>query len=106
MNLQPLQQGDVLIIPVNSIPKNCENLNRSPKGFILAQGEATGHAHVIEQEIEFYRDDKGQLFFRTENEVIVKHDEHEAITVPPGIYRIDTVQEYDHFAEEAREVRD
>lgn len=101
-----LQQGDVLIIQESSLPEDCKKINRSAKGYILAEGEVTGHAHVIEEEIKFYKDKQGRLFFKAEKTVTVKHEEHEAISVSPGIYRIDIVQEYDHFAEEARKVVD
>lgn len=34
------------------------------------------------------------------------HDEHKAIPLPPGIYRLSIVKEYDHLLEESRAVID
>ena len=38
--------------------------------------------------------------------VKVTHEEHGVIDLPVGTYRVRKVREYDHFAEEAREVQD
>ena len=40
------------------------------------------------------------------DEAVVTHEEHNAITIKKGDYEIGIVQEYDHFAEEARNVAD
>lgn len=99
------QQGDVLLFPVNKIPVSAKRENRKERGYVLAEGESTGHAHVIDSEIEFYRDGD-QLYFRAKSEVIVKHEEHNPVTVPAGTYRIGIVQEYDYDAEAAKNVID
>ena len=36
----------------------------------------------------------------------ITHEEHGPVRVPQGEYRVTRVQEYDHFAEEARRVVD
>lgn len=47
---QPIQirQGDVLLIPVKSLPKDCKPIQpEAGRRFVLAHGEVTGHAHAI-----------------------------------------------------------
>ena len=99
------QQGDVLIESVEKIPRKA----KLKKGrCVLAEGEATGHAHVIKEKrgAKLFEGDTGELFLELSKEVTVTHEEHGAVTVAPGKYRIRKIREYDHFAEEAREVID
>ena len=70
---------------------------------ILAQGEHTGHYHEAHgSNVAFY--DDGTL--EAPQGAEVTHQEHATITLPPGEYIRSIVQEYDHFAEEARNVAD
>ena len=98
------QQGDVLIEKAREIPAGVKK-----KGdFVLVEGEVTGHAHRVMPQgdlITVYEKD-GQLFVKAKKSFCVTHEEHKTIEVPDGTYRIRKVKEYDHFAEEAREVRD
>jgi hypothetical protein len=50
------QQGDVLLTKIDSLPLG-NKVERKERGYILAEGEATGHAHVIEEEIEMVEKD-------------------------------------------------
>ena len=96
-----LQQGDVLLKKVSKVQG--KKLNH----LILAEGEATGHCHVITKgDAELY-DDNGTLYLKVfSDEAELTHQEHDVITIKKGEYEIDKVREYDHFAEEARLVRD
>jgi hypothetical protein len=100
-----LQQGDVLLRSVDSIPKNATQVKRSSKGWVLAEGETTGHAHRIDSDVMLVEHD-GKLFMHNDHEVVLTHEEHNNFIVPPGDWSIGIVQEYDHFAEEARNVAD
>lgn len=101
-----IQQGDVLIKKAASIPVGAKVVERKPRGFVLAEGEVTGHAHTIEEEVELFEKD-GTLYLKVKDApVTVKHEEHGHVEVPAGIYEIGIVKEYDHFAEEARAVQD
>ena len=97
------QQGDVLF-ESTKIPKDAK---RKPGG-LVAQGEATGHAHTLEliDGVELMEDEQGGLFTKADKPATVNHQEHRTITLPPGQYCIRRVREYDHFAEEARQVKD
>ena len=95
------QQGDVLLFRVPAAPAGV------PVGHcVLATGEATGHQHeAIGQGVELIERD-GTLFLLAPHGATVIHQEHRALTLPPGAYRVGRVREYDHFAEEARQVLD
>ena len=91
------QQGDVLIRLVDAIP---EGLTERKDG-ILAEGEATGHAHrIVGDEAKLFESSVGDVFMDVPRRIEVVHEEHKKISVPPGKYQVSIVQEYDHFAEE------
>lgn len=96
------QQGDVLINDVNGLP---EGLTVS-KTNVLAEGEATGHAHRVAGSGATVLDGPGVRYLSAPNGAEVTHEEHGPQTLPPGNYKIEIVQEYDHFEEEARDVLD
>jgi quercetin dioxygenase-like cupin family protein len=99
------QQGDVLmkIMDEQPIDKEAEMLEH----MTLAEGEATGHYHrVTEGKAELYML-TGQMYMKVlTDKAKITHEEHNPIEVPKGLYKIDIVKEYDHFAEEVREVVD
>ena len=73
---------------------------------IVAHGKVTGHTHeVIGHGVEVY-EDEGVLYVSAPQGGTIQHEEHRPITLPPGDYQIGIVREYDHFVEEARQVRD
>ena len=73
---------------------------------VLAEGELTGHAHVIDAPVDvFVCEDSTRTFVATAP-VVVRHEEHKEVVIPAGEYISDRVRECDHFAEEARKVRD
>ena len=70
---------------------------------ILAHGEATGHYHEAHGDgVALY--DDGTL--DAPHGAEVTHQEHAPVRVPPGTYQRSIVQEYDHFAEDVRNVAD
>ena len=73
---------------------------------ILAEGEATGHAHVLVDDSVDVFEDGGLRLFGLSEETDLVHEEHGKITLPPGEYESGKVIEYDHFLEEARQVID
>lgn len=96
-----IQQGDVLLTKVDGI--DLTHMKRHNE--ILAEGEATGHAHRVRGGGVFASDDGG-LYVQSEPGCEVVHEEHGTSVLEPGIYRVGRVLEYDHFKEEAHEVRD
>lgn len=99
------EQGDILLKSTDDIPRDAETVARQDRGFVLAEGEATGHAHVIRDEVALLEADGG-LFVESANPFTVYHEEHKPITVPAGKWWVDRVREYDHFTRKARAVVD
>ena len=100
--MKQIQQGDVLIT-LAAIPKKA---TKKDGRAIVAYGEVTGHCHeVIGEGVEVFEQD-GTLYVSAPKGGTIQHEEHKPITLPPGDYQIGIVKEYDHFAEEARQVRD
>ena len=94
------QQGDVII-------KKAKVKGKKLKHLTLAQGEVTGHHHTItDGDAELYQNEDGTLFLKVKEKATLTHQEHKAIEIPEGEYEIGIVKEFDHFAEEARRVRD
>jgi hypothetical protein len=85
------------------IPKTAKKLDHKR----LADGEATGHFHAaVADDATVFDLGDGVLILSAPNGTVVEHQEHGIVSVPPGLYDRSIVQEYDHAAEEAREVRD
>jgi len=92
------RQGDILIVSTRAIPKGLKEIARENGRVVLAHGEATGHAHVIDDPSAMFLgadlEEMADRFLRVENECQVVHDEHDAITLPPGDYIVRRQREY------------
>jgi hypothetical protein len=77
---------------------------------ILAEGEATGHAHILTDNIDVYEREDGNREFILQAPTELIHEEHAPITIPvdakPIKYVSGIVQEYDHFEKKSRWVLD
>jgi len=85
-----VRQGDVLLVPVQSVPNAAKDV--TPKGdVILKLGEATGHAHRIPVnkpgKVRIW-DAGAERFLQVLEVVSLKHEEHAEIKIAPGIYHI------------------
>jgi hypothetical protein len=97
------RQGDVLLVPVAEIPAGARRLERVDGCLILAEGELTGHAHVVvEDGADLYEHlsegDVAELrrrFLRVEAEVALVHEEHAPITLALGEYEVRRQREYE-----------
>ena len=93
---------DALLDVVESIPENLKTHNG-----VIAEGETTGHAHRVDlTNVDVFVADDGTLYCQAKEEFTITHEEHKTITLPKGNYKVRRVQEFDHFAEEARSVKD
>lgn len=102
-----IQQGDVVIESVNSIPGDCNPGQLKQGKIVLAEGETTGHAHRISEVAGVvFKEKDGMFYLENKEELQVQHEEHKTVFIPPGTWRVWRVREYDHFAEEARAVAD
>jgi hypothetical protein len=97
MTKRPYRQGDVLLTPVPSIPKNLQPVPRDNGRVILAHGEVTGHAHAVIGDVELLASDLQEMrerFLRVEQNATIVHEEHGPVTIPPGLYRVGAQVEY------------
>jgi hypothetical protein len=103
------RQGDVLLVEVLSIPANARRV-ASKKRAVLAEGEVTGHAHVLRAaEVEEYAvTDTEERFYRimAANGMVglLTHEEHSTLEIPPGDYQL--VRQREYSPEEIRRVSD
>lgn len=86
------RHGDVLIAQAASIPGTAT----LRPGTVLAYGEITGHSHRVQdpQSAELWA--QGTMLFLkiiTETATVI-HEEHQAITLPRGLYRVWMQREY------------
>ncbi|NDU74112.1 hypothetical protein GWI34_15925 [Actinomadura sp. DSM 109109] len=96
------RQGDVLILPVaeETVPRSVRELPPSPRDgrgrMVLARGEATGHAHALAAPGTLLRTPDplvpDHLHLPSGGRLV--HEEHTAITLPKGWYRVIRQREY------------
>lgn len=98
-------QGDVFLTEC-SIPKDATVKGLSRRGLVVAEGEHTGHAHVVDSMDATLLEKDGVLYLSATKEVNIVHEEHKAISVPAGEWKIGIVQEVDPFTDEIRNVQD
>jgi len=98
------RQGDVLLIE-QKLPKESKKIDPSSRGYVLAEGEATGHAHVIKtgHDVSMFEKDNERYLHITDNVDLV-HDEHGTVIIDPGDYRI--VHQVEYTPKEIRRVAD
>ena len=106
---QIYRQGDVLLVRVDEIPADAKPCN--VKGdVILAYGEVTGHAHRLAPETvtPFAKggvwSPQAERFILALEGAELRHEEHDAIKLPAGNYRV--VQQFEYTPEEIRNVAD
>jgi hypothetical protein len=104
-NENQLQQGDVTITRIDSLPEgNQKHVSRGR--CVLAEGEATGHGHVIDCEDAELIQIGERMLLRLGVSAPLIHEEHKPITLEPGLYEIGRVAEYDYLSEMTRNVQD
>ena len=124
--LKQFQQGDVWIEQVDNLEgyRSTKDNSWNPKPievqfrpgyadkFTLAYGEATGHSHTLKADtavatkpevIEVAFDEP---VFRLMEQAVLQHQEHNPITLEPGIYRFGQIFEYDYESQENRYIAD
>lgn len=87
------RQGDVFLIPVNSLPAPAQ---RHGHRQVLAEGEVTGHAHrfTVPGETEVFTV-TGQMYVEVLTETAtLSHEEHGPIALPRGGYEVRIQREY------------
>lgn len=110
MKKSQLQQGDVLLNSIDKLPSGLKARAKDQRGVVLAEGEVTGHYHAIanEEGVSILDGPNGTMYLvnETAHDVVINHQEHKPISVPPGNHEIKIVQEHDYLTEMVRPVQD
>jgi hypothetical protein len=94
-----VRQGDVLLVPVEEIPRR-RRQEEAGRGLVLAEGEATGHAHTVQGRARIVRATRHHTVPADRYLIVeggaarIVHEEHEPITVARGAYRVVRQREY------------
>ena len=134
MEYKKYQQGDVVMLKVDDdyfkdnvrsgMKANSEEAvsynTQSHNNPVLAFGEVTGHKHQIHMKdmldkaevtlhMGYNREagiDVPEAFEVCKETVVLTHEEHKPIELPPGKYIVKIVREFDHIAGRSRYVAD
>lgn len=99
------RQGDVMLVKVARIPGGAKPVARDRGRVVLAYGEVTGHAHaILEEEVTMLEVDSGIRYLDAAMDAFLRHEEHGAIFVPGGKYRV--IRQREYTPEEIRNVAD
>ena len=97
-----LRQGDVLLAQVDALPSGTDEMEPERRAgrleYILAHGEATGHAHAIiaSNKVAVRRHPERGVFLVVDgSHAELRHEEHRPLPIPPGTYRIVRQRTYD-----------
>ena len=97
--MKTYRQGDVLLIAIEAIPSDATTC-KIDGDVILAWGEVTGHAHRLAPETvkPFAKGGvwsaEAERFITAVEGATLRHEEHGAIVIPPGNYRVIQQREY------------
>ena len=96
------RHGDILIREVLEIPVPAVFV----AGNVIAQGEKTGHHHVLNGLSQIYQM-KGEIkYFEAKEDLTLTHQEHDTIKIPVGKYVIEHEREYNALENIVEEVFD
>jgi hypothetical protein len=100
------RHGDLIIKSVRKIKGKKLKHNGS---FVLAEGETTGHRHLVtvEKTIDLTVFGIGDIFYMSNSApATVTHEEHKTLTLPAGDWVVEREQEKDWFTLSTRRVVD
>ena len=95
-----VRQGDLLLVPVAGLPEGAVRVGSGR--LVLAEGEATGHAHIVDDErasLHRHRDRwspaERYLSVVGDAPVFLVHEEHDRLALVPGVYEVRRQREYE-----------
>jgi hypothetical protein len=102
--------GEAMLFPVELPTDAVEIKPTNSEMHIIADSETTGNHHVIDMVpgTKVYRSGDRTFISNSEPTRVrcVHANRHDAITMAPGVWEVGIQQEYDHFAQNMRAVRD
>lgn len=103
-NKQTYRHGDLFFTPVDKLEGSEVKHNGS---FVLAEGETTGHKHLLTADrMTIRKTEDGRFYLSLETPGTITHEEHKTIVLPPGIYEMGNEREKDWFSGAVRQVID
>jgi len=96
------RHGDLLIREVLEIPGPAVFV----AGNVIAQGEKTGHHHVLNGFSKIFQMKGETKYFEAKEDLTLTHQEHNTIKIPVGKYIIEHEREYNALANIEVEVSD
>ena len=90
-----IRHGDVVIEALDTKPETGPEIVDA-RGVVLAEGEATGHAHRVVGQTRLYAGaDGAEKFLRVvRSAATVTHEEHKDVALRPGWYRVSQKRQY------------
>jgi hypothetical protein len=106
MNMKAIRHGDVDLIPVTKPNSGGEQKQE----YTLAYGEVTGHHHTLYPLspgafLTLFQDGEKRVI-DVEGNFVLRHQEHDELTIPPGTYEILIEREYNPFEKMMKKVVD
>ena len=96
--MQPIRQGDVILLPVqqtNDVAPLQEMGQKLPH-LTLAEGEVTGHRHRISDgQAELHEQNDTLYLHVTSESATLTHEEHKAIQIPQGSWIVRIQRQYE-----------
>lgn len=105
-----IRQGDVALVLVTKLPEGCTEVPNDRGRIVLAYGEVTGHAHAIADHRPALRAKEmaeaaiararllvapnGQRYLQVDEQVTLRHEEHDPHIIPAGVYLLPQQVEY------------
>lgn len=88
------RQGDVVLVEIDSLPQGAVQELESDE-IVLALGEVTGHSHKLKApEGATFFAVNGYNVFEIKHASNLVHEEHDAIALTPGFYKVVLQREY------------
>jgi len=100
-------QGDVCLIKINQLPILAKKQLKLESRLVLEYGEVTGHAHAIKDidKCDLYLEGT-RRFLEVCYAVPLTHEEHDTITLEPGIYEIKRQRQWSILEQMSQRVAD
>jgi hypothetical protein len=104
-----IQQGDVKLTPVAELPKDAKQVEWDG---VIAEGEHTGHMHRMIGDSQKFETPNGDVFMNAPKRILLAHEkggavaDHNPVVIEHGVYKVESILQYDYATKEAVEVVD
>jgi hypothetical protein len=102
--MEMYRQGDILLVEVEALPADAVDITSMGQRIYLASNRKTGQSHGVPATVarlfavypvSFDYDRPRERFLKVFAACSLEHDEHDAIPLAPGIYRVIKQRRYD-----------